>query len=157
MPRVRVIVLALVLSACTPSTGAPSLAPTPSNAATSAAPTAVVPVASAPGPSGACIDLTEFADNGESVMVVLQGVSSALKASNPDEARTAAGTAASGLRNLADFVGPAQPEAAADFRTAASELDSAVAQFPGGQSLVDQAQADVAKGLALARTAGCSP
>ena len=157
MPRTRVIVLALALSACTPSTGAPSLAPTLSNAATNAAATTVLPTTSAPGPSAACIDTGEFADNAESVVVVLQGVVSALKLSNIDQARTAAGTAASGLRRLADFVGPVQPEAAKDFRTAASELDSATAQFPGGLSLVDQAQTDVTNGFLLARAAGCSP
>ena len=157
MPRVRVIALALALSACTASTGAPSLAPAPSYAATSAAPATALPTAGAPGPSGACIDTVEFSDNAESVVVVLQSVSSALKLSNIDEARTAAGTAASGLRKLADYVDPAQPEAATDFRTAATELDSAVAQFPGGLSLVDQAQADVSKGLVLAHAAGCPP
>src|SRR5258707_1354154 len=133
MPRLRAILLAFALSACTPSAGAPSLAPPLSNA----------PTAGAPGPSGACIDPVEFSDNAESVVAVLQSVSAALKLSKTDEARTAAGTAATGLRNLAALVDPVQPEAAADFRTAATELDSAVTQFPGGQSLVDQAQADM--------------
>jgi hypothetical protein len=157
MPRIRVIVLILALSACTPSAGAPSLAPTLSNAATSVAATTVPPNTSAPAPSAACIDSGEFADNAESVMTGLQGVVSALKLSNTDQARTAAGTAASGLRKLADFVGPVQPEAANDFRAAASELDTAAAQFPGGLALVDQAQTDVTKGLLLTNAAGCSP
>jgi hypothetical protein len=155
MPRVGAIVLILALSACTPSTGAASLAPTPSNTATSAAATPVSPITNAPGPSGACIDTGQFADAGESVTVGLQGVVSALKLSNTDTARAAAGTTASGLRKLADLVGPVQPEAATDFRTAASELDTAATQFPGGVSIVDQAQTDVTKGLLLASAARC--
>src|SRR5207247_685841 len=122
MPRLRLIVLALALSACS---GAPSASPIQ---------TFIPPGASAAS-SGACVDPDVFAEDAESVMVVLQGVTSALKQSNVDQAKTAAGTAATGLRNLADLVNPAQPEAATDFRTAATELDSAVAQFPGGQSL----------------------
>jgi hypothetical protein len=141
MPRVGAIVLVVALAACTPSTGAASPAPTPS---------------SAPGPSDACIDTAQFADAGESVTVGLQGVVSALKLSNTDTARAAAGTTASGLRKLADLVVPVQPEAATDFRTAASELDTAATQFPGGVSLVNQAQTDVTKGLLLASAARCS-
>jgi hypothetical protein len=147
MPRLGAIVLILALSACTPSAGAPSLAPAPSNAATSAG---------APRPSGACIDPGPFADTGESVTVGMQGVVSALKLSNSDTARAAAGTTAAGLRKLADSVAPVQPEAAKDFRTAATELDSAAAQFPGGAALVDQAQADMTKGLLLATAARCA-
>jgi hypothetical protein len=67
MPRVRLIALALALSACTPSGGSPSLALTPSNAATSAAAT------------GRCIDRGQLADSADSVAVTLQGVIAALK------------------------------------------------------------------------------
>jgi ABC-type transporter Mla subunit MlaD len=106
--------------------------------------------------SGPCIETGEFADNAESVMGSLQGVIAALKAGDVDKARTAATTASSGLRKLADFVEPAQPEAAKDFRTAASELDSASTQFPDGAPVVEQAQADVNHGLLLAGAAKCA-
>ena len=106
-------------------------------------------------PGGACIDTSQFADSAESVMGSIQGVVAALKAANVDQARTGAATASTGLRKLADFVDPAQPEAAKDFRTAATELDSAATQFPGGLATVEQAQTDVNNGLLLARAAQC--
>lgn len=110
---------------------------------------------SASQPASPCIDTSQFADNAESVMGSIQGVVTALKAANADQARTSAATASSGLKKLADSVDPAQPEAAKDFRTAATELDSAATQFPGGLSTVEQAQTDVNNGLLLARAAQC--
>jgi hypothetical protein len=89
------------------------------------------------------------------VLVVIQGLIADLKLPDVEKARTDAGTAVSGLKRLADFVGPVQPDAATVFRTAASELDTATPKFPGGLSLVDQAQTDVTAGLTLARAAGC--
>ena len=85
----------------------------------------------------------------------MQGLIAALNVPSVNEARTDAGAAVSGLKRLADFVAPDQPAAATDFRNAASELTSAQAKFPGGVTLVDQAQTNLTAGLQLARTVGC--
>lgn len=73
----------------------------------------------------------------------VQGVITALKAANEEQARTAAATASSGLKKLADFVDPAQPEAAKAFRAAATALDGAAAKFPDGLSVAQQVQTDI--------------
>ena len=166
---IRALILTIVASigliGCTSSpaatTGLPSavatLGPTagpPTRRRPTAAPTES-PVTSAPGPSGPCIDTGELADTADVVLVVIQGLIADLKLPDVEKARTDAGTAVSGLKRLADFVGPVQPDAAKVFRTAAGELDTATPKFPGGLSLVDQAQADVTAGLTLARAAGC--
>ena len=132
---------ALVLVACSGS--ASSLAP----AGNSAAPSSVA--------SGACIDREAFAEDAEIVQTVMQGLVADLKAADAAKAKADAATLAAGLRKLADFVSPVQPEAAQDFRDAATGIDSAVPQFPNGQSLVDKAQADLSAGLTLASAAEC--
>lgn len=88
--------------------------------------------------------------------MALQGLIAALKIPDADQARSLAGTAASGMRSIADFVGQVQPDAEKDFRSAADELDSATSEFPGGLSLVDQVQTDFGTGLRLARAAVCA-
>ncbi len=143
MPRVRLMVLALALVACTPSPGSPSVAPVPSNAATNA------------GASVPCIDAGELADSADTAITELQGVIAALKVPNVDRARSMAGTAASVMRSVADLVDPVKPDAAKEIRSSADELDSAVAAFPGGLTSVDKAQADFETGLRLAREAAC--
>jgi hypothetical protein len=89
------------------------------------------------------------------VLEVLQGLVADLKIPNAAQARTDAGTAVSGLNKLGDLVAPATAEAAKDFRTAASVLTTAIPKFPGGESLVTQAQSDVTTGLTVAGTFGC--
>lgn len=140
----RLIVLVLALSACTPSGGSPSVSPTPSNAATSAA------------ASGPCIDRGQLADSADSVTVMLQGVTAALKIPNTEQARSLAGTAAAGMRSIADLVRPVQPEAEKDLRDAADALDKAKSDFPSGMSLVGQVQTEFEQGLQVARTAVCA-
>jgi hypothetical protein len=85
----------------------------------------------------------------------MQGLVADLNAKNVAQAKADAVTASAGLRKLAAFVDPVQPDAAKDFLTAASGVDSAVPQFPGGQSLIDKAQTDVDSGFTLARAATC--
>ena len=88
-------------------------------------------------------------------MTSLQGLVADLKVPNVVRAKADAVSVAAGLRDLADLVNSVQPEAAQDFRTAASDVDSAVPQFPGGQSLVDKAQTALSTGLSLAQAAAC--
>ena len=57
MPRLRLIALAFLLSACSASTGSPSVVPSPTAGAASAA-------ASAAG-SGACLDRAQLADDAD--------------------------------------------------------------------------------------------
>lgn len=139
--RAFVVAVALVLAACS---GASSSSTAPSGTA-----------ASSPAASGPCLDRDTFAEDAEVVMSTMQGLVADLKASNAVQAKADAGTVATGLRKLADLVSPLQPEAAQDFRDAATGIDSAVSQFPGGQSLVDKAQADLSAGLTLAANAEC--
>jgi hypothetical protein len=138
--RAFVLAVALVLAAC-------------SGSSTPSAPSATA--ASSPAASGACLDRDAFAEDAEVVATLMPGLVADLKVPNADQAKTDAGTLVTGLRKLADFVSPVQPEAAQDFRDAATEIESAVPQFPGGQSLVDKAQADLAAGLTLASNAQC--
>lgn len=141
MARGGLIILALALAACSPSAG--SSAPVPTS------------VSSAVAPSGPCIDRERLADSGDSVSVALQGVVVALKAGNADQARSLAGTAASGMRKIADFVGPFQPDAGKGFSSAADKLEGATSSFPDGLPTVEQVQADVEAAYALARTVAC--
>jgi hypothetical protein len=85
----------------------------------------------------------------------LQGLVADLNVPNVARAKADAVSVAARLRDLADLVSSVQPEAAQDFRTAASDVDSAVPQFPGGQSLVDKAQTVLSTGLSLAHAAAC--
>ena len=139
--RAFVLAAALVLAACS---GSISSSSAPSGTA-----------ASSPAASGACLDRDAFAEDAEVVATLMPGLVADLKVPNADQAKTDAGTLVTGLRKLADFVSPVQPEAAQDFRDAATEIESAVPQFPGGQSLVDKAQADLAAGLTLASNTQC--
>lgn len=137
-----------------PSSTGPTAPTSPPSELASAAPSES-PIASKPVPSGPCIDTGELADNADVVLQVIQGLVADLKVPNADQARADAGTAVSGLNKLADLVAPATAEAAKDFRTAASLLNTAMPKFPGGASLVGQAQSDVTTGLLVARTVGC--
>jgi hypothetical protein len=139
--RALVLGAALVLAACSGSTTSPTAPP--------------ATAASSPAASGTCIDRETFAEDAEVVMTTMQGLVADLKASNALQAKADAGTLATGLRKLADLVDAVQPEAAQDFRDAATGIDSAVSEFPGGQSLVDKAQADLSAGLTLASNAEC--
>lgn len=131
MPKVRLLVLTLVLAACAPGAGAPSLPPT------SAPPVPSSPTPSAPGPSAPCIDPGQLADSADSVQVGLQGLVAALKIANTEQARSLAGTAAAGMKSIADFIGPVRPDAEKDLRCAADKLASAASGFPDGLLLVD--------------------
>jgi hypothetical protein len=71
------------------------------------------------------------------------------------KAKADATTLSTGLRQLADRVDPVQAEAARGFRSAADEVDGAVPLFPGGQSLVTKAQADLSAALILTQAAHC--
>ena len=139
--RASALAAVLVLAACSGSTS--SVPPSSGSAA--------------PGPaaSGACLDREAFSEDAEVVQSVMQGLVADLKAANAAQAKVDAGTLVTGLRKLADFVSAVQPEAAQDFRDAATGIDGAVAQFPAGQSLVEKAQADLAAGLTLASAAEC--
>jgi hypothetical protein len=143
--RAFVLVAALLLAACSP----PGSSPTPTSTALAGSP------ATSPASSTACIDRGDLADVADVVVNVLQGLAKDLKAPDVVKAKAEAASAATGLRKLADLVSPAQPDAAQVFRSAASEIDSAVPQFPAGQSLVDKAQTDLTSGLTLARAAVC--
>ena len=136
--------LTLVVSACAPSAGGPSLAPT-------SAPTAP----SAPGPSAPCIDAGQLADSAESVGVALQGLVAALKVANTAQARSLAGTAATGMRSIAGFVGPVRPDAEKVLRGAADKLDSATSGFPDGLAAVDEVQKEFEAAYELARDSRC--
>lgn len=137
MSLVRLIVLVLALSACAPSSASSSLAPgpsiAPSNVAASATPavtaSATPSVSGSPEPSGACIDRGQLADTADSANNALQGMVAALNANRIDEARGLAGTAASQMRSLADFVEAARPLAATGLRNAADKLDTAKANL----------------------------
>jgi hypothetical protein len=142
MPKACLIVLTLVLGAC--ASGAPSLAPTSAST-----------VSSAPGPSGPCIDPGQLADSAESVGVALQGVVAALKVANTEQARSLAGTAATGMRSIAQFVGPVRPDAEKVLRGAADKLDGAASGFPDGRPLVDEVQKEFEVAYELARGSKC--
>ena len=142
MPRLRLIALVLVLSACSASPGSPSVAPSPTGAASAAA-------------SGPCLDRAQLADDAETVGPALKSVIAALKASNADQARSSAVTASSGLRKIADFAASLKPEAATAMRDAADKLDAAAAGFLAGLSSVEQIQTEFDAGYELARTVVC--
>jgi hypothetical protein len=142
----RFIVLAIVLAACTPGAATSSLAPTPS-----AAPLDT----SAPASIGACIDRGLLADGADTVTVAMSALTTALTASNVQEATTLAGTAATGMRSLANLAAPARPDAQKDLLAAADELDAAKSGFPGGVGSIQRAQTDWDQGLALARAGAC--
>lgn len=148
MPRVRLALLALVLAGCTSAGGSASVPP-------ASATQAPAPASGAPGASGACIDPGEFGDLGETVVVALQGVDAALKAQDATKASEAATTAVAAMGKFADLVGAAAPDAASEVRTAAADLDKAKGQFPGGSSLVAQAEAELNKGLTDAQAGKC--
>ena len=143
---------ALILAACSASTSTVL----PSGSSANPGPTTpAAPAAPNPAASGACLDRAAFAEDAEVVATVMQGLVADLKVPNVVQAKADAATLAAGLRSLADFVSPVSPEAAQDFRNAATEVDGAVSQFPGGQSLVEKAQTDLASGLALTSSAVC--
>ena len=149
--RALAVVAALLLAACSGTTSTAPASGTPG-------PTLSPPVASAaasPAPSAACLDRGDLADRGDVAVNAMQGLIADLKGSNVLQAKTDAATAAGAITKVADFVAPAEPEAAQDLVTAARELDSAVSQFPDGASLVDKAQTDMQAALTLARTAAC--
>lgn len=135
----------LLLAACSPSGS-----PTPSGGQ----PTS--PPASSLASGVACIDRADLADIADVVLTVLQSVTDDLKVPDVAKAKADAGSAVTGLGKLADLVSPVRPDAAQDFRTAASDLTSAISQFPGGQPLVDKAQADFNAGLDVANAAECA-
>ena len=143
MRKVCLIVLTLLVAACMPG------------AATGAPATTVPSVISVPGASVPCIDRGQLADNADTVFTTLQGLIAALKIPDVDQARSLAGSTASGMRSAADLVSPVRPDAAKDFRSAADELDKATPQFPGGVALVDQAQTEWGQGMELARAGVC--
>ena len=150
--RTLAIAAALLLAACSGST--PPSAP----ASDAGGPSSIPPVASAaarPAASTACLDRGDLADQGDVAVNAIQGLIADLKAPNVVQAKADAATAAAAIRKVAGFVAPAQPEAAQNLVTAAGELDSAVPQFPGGQTVVAKAQTDVQSALSLARTAAC--
>jgi hypothetical protein len=153
-------VLLIVASCVGGSTPAPASGAGLTPAAASSAPagqsaSAPASVAASTASSIACIDPGELADNGDVVRNVMQGLVADLKAKNVAQAKADAASASAGLRRLAAFVGPVQPDAAKDFLTAANGVDSAVPQFPGGQSVVDKAQTDVDSGFTRASAATC--
>jgi hypothetical protein len=113
------------------------------------------PAASSPASGVACIDRADLADIADVSLTVLQSVSTDLKVPDVTKAKADAGSAVTGLGKLADLVGPVRADAAQDFRTAATELTSAISQFPGGQPLVDKALADFNSGLDAANAAQC--
>ena len=141
MSKGVLIVLALALTACSPAAGSP--APIPTSASTAVA------------ASGPCLDRGQLADSADTVTVALQGVTVALKAGNADQARSLAGTAVSGLRKIADFVGPVQSDAAKGFSSAADKLEAVTSTFPDGLATVEQVQADLVAAYTLARTVAC--
>jgi hypothetical protein len=51
---------------------------------------------------------------------------------------------------------PGQPPGKLLFLKAADELTQAVAKFPDGTSLVDQAQTDLEQGFMVARSSACA-
>ncbi len=143
MPRLRLIALVFVLSACNASTGSPSVAPGPSAVGASAA------------ASGACLDRAQLADDADTVAVALQAVITALNASNTDQARSSAATASAGMRKTADFAAAMKPDAAAAMRDVADKLDAAAAAFPSGLSTAQTLQAAFVAGYQLARRVVC--
>ena len=151
--RALALVAALALAGCAGGT-----ASTPPSATIAAATSTLL--AATPGPSpastGPCLDRESFADSAEAVVAEMTGLSADLKAGDATKAKADAKTLATGLRELADLVSPVQPAAGQGFRAAADGIDSAVTQFPGGQTLVDKAQADMAAALSLVSTAYCS-
>ena len=106
MSKRWLILVALVLSACSQGAGAPSSV-------------ATAPPASGSGP---CIDREALADDASTVNVALQGIAAAVKSGGGDQARSLATGAIAGLRTLGGLVEPGQPDAAKGFRTAADKL-----------------------------------
>jgi hypothetical protein len=167
MLGIRLILLSVVLAGCNSAATTPSAVPTASVAPTaSAAPTVSAAASSttatpasspsdSPGASAACIDAGQSGDLGESVVVALQGVDTALKAKDAAQARAAATTALAALGKFADLVGPVEPDAAKEIRTAMADLAKAMAQFPAGLALVTQAEAEWDKGLQDSRVGDC--
>ncbi|MGH2407787.1 MAG: hypothetical protein ACRDF7_06895 [Candidatus Limnocylindrales bacterium] len=155
MRRPGLLLLTLALAACSSSPASPSLTTTPTGPASTPAATPAATPAGTPAASGPCIDTGQLADNGEPVVIALQGVVAALKIANTDQARTLASSASSGIRGLADLVAAVKPDAETAFRAAADALDAAAKVFPAGLSAVEQIQTDVESAFALARTAAC--
>jgi hypothetical protein len=142
--RALAVFATLFVVACSPGAS-----PTPSGGQ----PTG--PAASSPASGAACIDRADLADIADVTLTVLQSVPKDLTVPDVAKAKADAGSAVTGLGKLADLVSPVRPDAAQDFRTAASGLTSAISQFPGGQALVDKAQADFNAGLDIANAAEC--
>jgi hypothetical protein len=170
MPKLRLVVLTLVVAACTPSAATSSLSPVPSSAPSgitstevpsassvppSVAATPVPSLSNAPGPSVACIDRGQLADTADSATTALQGLVAALKANNLFDARTLAGIAATQMRSLADLVAAVRPDAAAGLRSAADKLDTAKAAFPGSAQSIAGIQTLWDQALQLARAGAC--
>jgi len=109
-----------------------------------------------PAASGACIDAGQSGDLGESIVTALQGVDTALKAQDATQARAAATTAVAALGKFADLVGPVEPDAAKEIRTAMADLTKAMTQFPAGSALVTQAEAAWDQGLSDSRAGDCA-
>ena len=89
-------------------------------------------------------------------MVALQGLDTAVKASNVDDERASAMTATTGLRSVASLVAAARPDAEKEIAAAADDLDKAKAQFPAGLALVTDAETSWDQGLKLAQASTCS-
>ena len=143
--RAFVLSVVILLAACSPTGSSPIPAsPAPFGSA-----------APSPLSSGACIDRADLADVADVVINVLQAFGTDMKASNVAQAKADITTASTGLKKLADLANPVRPDAAADFRSAATGLASAVSQLPGSQSLVDKAQTDFEAGLTIANAATC--
>jgi hypothetical protein len=155
MSTLRLIVLSLALAGCTSAAVTPSITPSPSVAP---APSEASTPSTSGGPeaSSACIDPGRLGDTAESVVVALQGLDTAVKASNVDGERASAVTASTGLRSVANLVAAARPDAEKDIAAAADDLDKAKAQFPGGLALVTEAETSWDKGLKLAQASTCA-
>ena len=167
MVGVRLLLVSVLLVGCTSAAATPSVsppastepvasdAPTPSSGSSSPTAPPVSSPSASPAASGACIDAGQSGDLGESIVTALQGVDTALKAQDATQARAAATTAVAALGKFADLVGPVEPVAAKEIRTAAADLDKAKAQFPAGLALVTQAEAEWDQGLQDSRVGDC--
>ena len=165
-PLLALAVLAVAACSSAGSSPSPTIQPSvaassPPSAAASAAPSSAP--ASAPSaaasPAGsqvACVDVGDLADQGDPVQNALQAIKPALAAKKVDDARAHAQTAITGQKSMADLVAPASPQGKLLFLKAADELTQAVAKFPDGTSLVDQAQTDLNDGFTAARTSACA-
>lgn len=105
--------------------------------------------------SAACIDKGQLGDTGEAVVVALAGLDAAIKASDAADSQAAAKSAVTGLRSLADFVGPVAPDAQKLFGSAADALDSAGPKLPNAPTQVAQGNTDFNQALAIAQANGC--